>query len=269
MLGRAYARVVGRVEHARDAERNRVAQSRIARALGVSAVAAESIYRRCLQSEALEEADSAHFMQRPALDAGLFDVGPLPEPSRAASGVGTIYATLHFGSPVFGYLALRCVRGEAVSMVGRPLDESNPMPEAKRRYARGKVRWVESVAATPFIGTDGVAMARAREELLAGRSLYTPVDVPGSVAGRAATVRPFDEPVRLASGLMRLAGITGADVVPVIGLSRPRAFEVRFGPRLPASAADALLADTMRELAVFIRAHPDEWWMWPYLERGE
>jgi len=264
--GRAYARLVARVEYAADAERARVAARRIAGALGTTAGEAARIFRRCLASEALEEADTVFFMatQRDAIDRSVFRCDALPE--RTAGSSGTVYATLHFGSPVLGYLALGSGRDEAVSIVGRPLDGANPMPSAKRDYARGKVAWVERVTGRPFLGTDGLAMARAREELLAGRSLYTPVDVPGSVAGRAATVAPFGEPIRLASGLMTLARVAGADVVPVVTLSTPAGFTIELGPRLAPSLGDALLEETMAALACFVRAHPDEWWMWPYLE---
>lgn len=264
--GRLYARLVARVEHAADGERNRVAEGRIVRALGVTPGAAATIYRGCLESEAREEADSAFFMRRSGLEPALFHLYGLPE--RSAAGVGTVYATLHFGSPVFAYLALRCVRGEDVSMIGRPLDEANPMSSAKREYALGKVRWVEAVGARPFLATDAAAMARARDELLAGRSLYTPIDVPGSVVGRAATVQPFDEPVRFAAGLMTLARLAGADVVPVVGLSRGDGFTVHFGTRLAPGGGTSLLEPAIAELARFVRAYPDEWWMWPYLERA-
>lgn len=267
--GRAYAQIVARVEHAADAERRRVAEARIARALGVDAATAATIYRRCLASEALEEADSVFFMQRTTLDRALFRIDALPpvSASAAAAGAGTIYGTLHFGSPVLGYLALACARGEQVAMVGRPLDDSNPMPEAKRAYARGKVRWVETLAGRPFLSTDAGAIALARDELLAGRALYTPIDVPGSVAGRAATVTMVGERVRFASGLMTLARLTGAAVVPTVTLSRPDAFVVHFGRRFEPGAGDAaLLADAIADLERFVRAHPDEWWMWPYLE---
>jgi hypothetical protein len=263
--GRVYARLAARVEYGADAERSRVAARRIARALGIGDDAASAVYRRCLESEALEEADSVRFMQRSALDPGLFRIDPMP--AGGESGVGTVYGTLHFGSPVFGYLGLRSVLDVPASMVGRPLDDANPMPAAKRAYAHGKVRWVERISGRPFLGTDAAAMAGARDELLAGRALYTPIDVPGSVAGRAATVQPFDEPIRLASGLMTLARLAGADVVPVVTLRRPDGFVVHFGRRLaPAKDAHELLAAALGELALFVRAHPDEWWMWPYLE---
>lgn len=263
--GRAYARLVARVEHATDPDRSRVAAERIARALGVTPEDAAATYRRCLASEAQEEADSVYFMQRPALAPALFDIDSLPE--GGTGGVGTVYGTLHFGSPVFGYLGLCSVLDVPVTMVGRPLDDANPMPAAKRAYAKDKVRWVERLSGRAFLATDAAAMARAREELLAGRSLYTPIDVPGSVAGRAARVRPFGEPIRLASGLMTLARLTGASVVPVVALSRPTGFAVRFGRRLaPGAGGDALLEAAVAELAGFVRDHPDEWWMWPYLE---
>ena len=84
-------------------------------------------------------------------------------------------------------------------------------------------------------------------------------------------IYPLDslrEPVRLAAGLMTLARITGADVVPVVALSRQQRFAVHFGHRLPAVLGDQLLEQAVAELARFVREYPDEWWMWPYLERA-
>jgi len=267
--GRAYARIVARVERASDPERARVASARIARALSLDPVRAERVYHGCLYSEALEEADSVFFMHRPALDLTLFQFDELPEvPDGArAANVGTIFGTLHFGTPVLGYLALCARLGGGLSIVGRPLDDANPMPESKRTYARAKVRWAEQVAGRPFIATDSAAMAQARDELLAGRSLFTPIDVPGSVARRATTVPVFGEPVRFACGLMTLARLTGATVVPVVAASSPDGIRVRFGQRLdPGGGEDALLGRALGELLRFVRTDPDEWWMWPYLE---
>lgn len=266
--GRLYARLVARVEHANDPERARVATARIARALDLDPLRAERVHRGCLYSEALEEADSAFFMQQPALDPALFHFDELPEPlDDCGAAVGTIFGTLHFGSPVLGYLGLCRRLGGALSIVGRPLDDTNPMPESKRAYARGKVRWTEQVSGRPFVATDAASMAHARDELLAGRSLYTPIDVPGSVARRAATVSVFGEPVRFASGLMTLARLTGATVVPVVAASSPDGIRVRFGQRLePGRDADELLGRALAELLRFVRTNPDEWWMWPYLE---
>ena len=269
--GRLYARLVSRVEHDGDPVRAQVATARIARALALDPTRAARVHRGCLYSEALEEADSAHFMRRDTLDPALFHFDELPEPHDdvpgARAGVGTIFGTLHFGSPVLGYLGLCGRLGGALSIVGRPLDDANPMPEAKRAYARGKVRWVERVSGRPFIATDAAAMAHARDELLAGRSLFTPIDVPGSVARRAATVSVFGEPVRFASGLMTLSRLTGATVVPVVASSSPDGIRVRFGTRLgQAGDPDQLLASALAELLRFVRTNPDDWWMWPYLE---
>lgn len=267
--GRLYARLVARVEHRGDSERARAASARIGRALDLDPVRAARVHRGCLYSEALEEADSVFFMQRPALDPALFHFDELPEPSDDPRGAaaGTIFGTLHFGSPVLGYLGLCRKLDGALGIVGRPLDDANPMPEPKRAYARGKVGWVERVSGRPFIATDAAAMTQARDELLAGRSLYTPIDVPGSVARRAATVGVFGEPVRFASGLMTLARLTGATVVPVVATSSPDGIRVRFGQRLePGADADDLLARALTELLRFVRTNPDEWWMWPYLE---
>lgn len=259
-FGRGYADLVGRIELWRDAARCQVATARIARSLGVAEAAARSIFLTALRSEAREEADSAFFMSHP----GALDVSPCSPPTELASGPA-ILGTLHFGSPVIGYLLLRRRFSRDVSIIGRPLDETNPMPAAKAAFARNKVAWTERLAARPFLSTDAPSIARAREHLLAGGQLYTPIDVPGDVTARNQAVELFGQSLRFASGIERLARLTGCPIQPIVTLARSRGFELWCGRRIEGGAGEDALGAALAELEGAIRRDPGEWWLWPYL----
>lgn len=260
-LGAAYAALVGRVEYASDAARRTVAVARIGQALGTSRRRARRIFLASLESEAREEADTTYFMQH--ADSLLDQFGSAPVsalPGRA------ILATLHFGSPVLCFLYLRRGLGLDVSIVARPLDDSNPMASAKARYARAKVAWAERFSGRPFLSTDAASVARARDHLLADGSLYTPVDVPGDVATRSAPIHLFGGSVRVASGIDTLARLTRTPIQPIVAVGRPaRRFDIWCGRPIGPDESPSPLASAMAELEKAIRRDPGEWWLWPYL----
>lgn len=259
--GRGYAALVAAVELARDPGRRTAACQRIERCLGVSPRAARRTFLASLQSEAREEGDTVYFAGHDERLARLFAQSEVP----AVTGGATILVTLHFGSPILGYLCLRRRSGLDCTVIARPLDEANPMPEAKRAYARRKVAWVERVAERPFLATDAASIARARERLVAGRALYTPIDVPGDVAARRSVVTLLGARVQIAAGVTALARLTGSALLPVVTIAGAAGLSLRFGrPVAPASEA-LMLEQAMHELEGFIRAVPSEWWMWPYL----
>lgn len=257
-LGRAFAKLVARFELARDPTRRRAATERLGRALGANRTDADRIFCASLESEAREEADSAYFMQHPGELMGCF------ERSSGVPSTPAILATLHFGSPVLGYLFLRRGLALDVSMVARPLDASNPMPAGKSAFARRKVAWTESFGAKPFLFTDAGSIARARAELLAGGLLYTPIDVPGDVTTRSAIVPLFGERVRLAAGVETLARLTGAPIRPIVTNVRGARFELWLGAAAEARE-DSPLDAAIASLEGVIRSDPGEWWMWAYL----
>lgn len=258
-LGRAFAALAARVEFARDPRRSAAAADRIGRWLGLDPRRARLAWRGALVSEAREEADSAYFMRHPDELTGAFaGAGARREDGPA------ILATLHFGSPVLGFVHLRRDLALDVSIVARPLDAANPMPAAKARWARHKVAWTERVSGRPFLATDPASVARARAHLLDGGCLYTPIDVPGDVAGRSTAVAPFGEPVRIASGIEALARMTGCPIQPVAVLPRAAGFTFWYGRRI-ASSATRPFAEAIDELGHVVRERPEQWWMWPYL----
>lgn len=264
LRGRAYAAAVAAVELGRDPERRRAATRGLRACLGLDPGRALRTFLAALRSEAAEEAETARLAATSA---------PLPPRLGAPPGDGrppgpTIFATLHLGSPVLAYLLLCREVPEPLWLVGRPIDASNPMPRAKAEWARRKVAWVERVAGRPFLSTDPASVARARERLLTGESLFTPFDVPGDVAARSARVRLLGRPARLASGMERLARLTGAAIRPIVGLRRAGGLELVLGRRVEPSESDPLQA-VVDELSSIIRRHPGEWWMWPYLGLGD
>jgi hypothetical protein len=260
-LGRAYAELVGAVELWRGPERRRVAAARVARWLGCSAADGARVFHRSLVSEALEEADCARFMRdRTGLLESFRVAGH--EPAHAGA---TIYATLHFGSPILAYVYLRCVRGIDLGIIGRRLDDANPMPAAKRRFGERKVAWLEAVTGRPLLGVDADAIARARGELVEGRSLYAAVDVPGDVAARVHEVVILGARVRLSSGILGLAALTGAAVQPVVATHRGGAIVVRYGAPIAGRRGAPPLAAAAEAIGALVRELPGGWWLWPYV----
>jgi lauroyl/myristoyl acyltransferase len=222
------------------------------------------VFRGCLASEAREEADSAFLIRHPEALDGFFP----PAVDLPAEAGPVIYATLHLGTPVLGYLCLASRVAPDLALVARGLDPANPLPATKRRFAVRKVAWVEATAGRPFFATDAAAMLRVRAHLRDGKSIYLLADVPGDAVSRSASCTLFGERVQLASGIATLARIAASPVQTFAITREAEGIAVRPGPRLePASGArgDGVLADVLVALAPFIRAHADQWWMWPYL----
>lgn len=259
----AYAALVAAVEARRDPLRRASAEQRMQRWLGLAPDAARRLHRRCLRSEAYEEADAAYFMRRPAADlAAAFG----PSARAALADEAVLYVGLHLGSPVLGYLHLTTMV-PALALIARGLDPANPLPDPKRRFAAAKVAWTEARAGRPFFGTDGESMLRVRSHLRSGRSLYLLADVPGDTVGRAEPCRLFGEAVRVAAGLPTLARIASSPVQTLAVTRDGRGFTLRMGPRV--AAGTITMPAVLDALAPFIRAHAHEWWMWAYLPSAD
>lgn len=259
----AYAALVAEVEARRDPMRRTSAEQRMERWLGLPPDAARRLHRRCLRSEAYEEADAAFFMRRPAADlAAAF--GSSPREPLAEEAV--LYVGLHLGSPVLGYLHLASM-APALALIARGLDPGNPLSDAKRTFAAAKVAWTEARAGRPFFGTDGASMLRVRSHLRSGKPLYLLADVPGDTVGRAEPCRLFGDAVRVASGLPTLARIASSPVQTLAVTREPRGLTLRMGPRL--APGTITMPAVLDALAPFIRAHAHEWWMWAYLPAAD
>ncbi|MCC6847880.1 MAG: hypothetical protein IT294_05215 [Deltaproteobacteria bacterium] len=261
--GGIYAALVAAVEWRRDRGRRAAATDRIARWLATTSADAARVHRSSLASEAREEADAAYFMRRSDALAAAFAVHPLPLPAEDGP---VVYVGLHLGSPVLGYLDLRRRLAPELALIARGIDPANPMAAAKRHFAERKVAWTEATAGRPFFATDGASMLGVRRHLRAGKPLYLLADVPGDAVGRATTCTLFGERVRLAAGLPTLARIAGSAVQTLAITRDARGFTVRAGPRVPAGEVE--MPAVLDALVPFVRAHPEQWWMWPYLPRA-
>jgi hypothetical protein len=257
----AYARVVSLVEWSSDARRRRVARSRIARWLCLTDGPAALLYRRCLESEAREEADTAWFMAHPEDLERAYHRAARPD---CAAGA-TIWLTLHFGSPILAYVYVRRVWGIDAAIIGRTLDDQNPMPAAKQAFGRRKVAWVELVTGKPFLGVDAASIAHAREHLLRGGSLFAAIDVPGDVVRRSARIELFGEPVCIAGGIPRIAELARVPMRTLVATSRGGAIHLRSGAAIEARPGGSALAAVGAEIEAILRREPAEWWLWPYL----
>ena len=252
--------LAGTVEYLIDPVRREVASRRIARALALPEKRAREIFRASLICEALEEAEIVFLMAHPGALARIFPAGD-DEPSHVG---GTIYVTLHLGRPILAYLHLAWWRHLDVTIMGRALSADNPMPDAKRRYGRRRIAWIESLS-RPFLDNDAASVARARQLLLDGRSLFAAIDLPGYVVARAAEIDVFGERTHLASGIITLARLCGAPLQPVVAVNRPQGLALYWGRRIEPRNDASTAAEVFRELLTFVRMFPEEWWMWPYL----
>lgn len=260
-LGGLYADLCGRAELAADSGRARVAIERIRRWTGASDEDARSIFRRALSSEAQEEADSAFFLHDgQAFDRWLPHEVEIPRPEGPV-----VYATLHYGHPVLSCVFLRW-RGEMdIRPIIRGLDDANPMADPKRSWGQRKVRWVRDLLDDSVFGVDPLSTARAREHLLDGGAVFAALDVPGDVSDRTSTVAVAGERLRFSTGVVALAQMTGATIVPVVARSGDARMEVSFGTSV-SSDGDDPFAEVFAELARFIERHPDQWWLWPFVQ---
>jgi hypothetical protein len=177
----------------------------------------------------------------------------------------TVFGCFHLGSPILAYVYLRRIRGLEVGIVGRALDDANPMPPAKRRFGQAKVAWLERVTGRPLLGVDAGAIARARAELVDGRSLYAALDVPGDVSARSHVVPVCGEPLRIATGIVALAGLAGAPIQPVVAVHEGGAIVLHHGPAIPARPGGPPLTEVADAIGAMVRRFPREWWLWPYV----
>lgn len=261
---RAYVRATAMIEPRVYSDRASVASTRIAGALDIDERLASSVYRRCIASEAREEADCARVARSGCPLESLFEVRGV-EPTHPGP---CVYVTLHFGSPILTFLYLRVVRGLPVRALARPIDMGNPLSRAKRRWGSDKVAWVGAASGTSFIHTDARGIVEAREELLAGRALYAAIDVPADVVSRAARFDLFGEAVAVSGGVFRLAALTRVPLIPVVGQSDGARLRVSYGPAIR-DTAEAAAARTNAWLLETLSRHPDEWWLWPFATAAE
>ncbi len=271
-LGRAYARIAAAVELRRDPERRAVACARITRWTGQEDDAARLTYVRALRSEALEEADASYFMRRTdRLDAACRGPGPAGPaqgevgPVCPSNALGpSIYVSLHFGSPLLLFLALRRVRRLPVAAIARPLENNEALAPAKLAYAERKVRWSDEAAGCPFLGTDAHSMLRARAQLRSGGSLYVLADVPGDRVARHTRVDMLGEIVSVAAGIESLARMGARWIRPLVMVDRGGTLCVAERPALEV-AGGLTMAEVLATLVPFVAEEPGEWWLWPYV----
>ena len=150
-------------------------------------------------------------------------------------------------------------------VIARELDEDNPMPAPKQAYGMRKVAWVESTAGVRFLGTDSRAVLRARERLVGGGAIYAAADVPGDVVTHRATMVVCGERLSFASGIFRLAVLTGADLQLVASYNRGGTIHVKCRPPISAPSESELAAMVAHEMAAVVGDLSEEWWLWPFL----
>ena len=256
-----YTHLVARTEEILHSDRRESATARIARSFDLHEREARSIYRLCLASEAREEADSARLLL-----SGTPIKNAIVTEDAIPPGVGPcIYISLHWGSPMLCFLYLRSTLGLPIRLIGRPLDEDNPLPPAKKSWGKRKVAWMEAMTESSFISDDGRGALEARHELLEGRSIFASADVPAAPGQRSRGVDLFGEQIRVASGLLRLAALTQVPLVPVLGHSHNHRIHVQIAQPIPAGSEQELAQAVGSWMRETLRRQPGEWWLWPFV----
>ncbi len=229
--------------------------------LGVSRGRARRLFRRSLEIEAREEADSVRLIRHPSEFRGhLPAASELPElPHRV------VFATMHTGAHVFAYAYLRKVCRLNVRAMARPIGPDNPMPDAKRRYAERKIAWLHIQLGVDLLGTDLASLAVAREHLLDDQPLFAAFDVPGDGATRTQEIRVGDERLLAAAGVVVLARLVEATIVPILALRTEDGVRLEFGDPVLPSDPDPL-ACVYRQFEAFLRRWPEHWSLWPYVQ---
>lgn len=260
LFRRIYVLVCASIDWNTDRPRRDAATERIRGWLGVDPTRAEAIFWSAVQSEAEEEAEACWFMRREGdLDEHLPSAqGPIdPSPS--------IWVTLHMASPLVAFLFLRRVCGIDVRVVGRPLDLDNPMPDAKRRWGKRKVEWIERVSGTPFLGIDAQATARARDHVLQGGSLFVMIDVPGDIVDRRATRRLCDEQVSMANGIARLCELLRAPLRPIVATQKRGGHHLHYREAVTPWTQPGEVDSVAAMIESLVVELPGDWWLWPYV----
>lgn len=228
--------------------------------LGVSRWRARRLFRRSLEIEAREEADAVRLIRHPSeFRAHLPAASDLPALPRRV-----VFATMHTGAHVFAYAYLRKVCRLNVRAMARPIGPDNPMPAAKRRYAERKIAWLHIQLGVDLLGTDLQSLAVAREHLLNDHPLFAAFDVPGDGATRTQEVLLGDERVLAAAGVVVLARLVEATIVPIVALRTEGGVRLEYGEPVPPSDPDPL-GCVYRQFEASLRRWPEHWSLWPYV----
>jgi phosphatidylinositol dimannoside acyltransferase len=184
--------------------------------------------------------------------------GELHVVDACARGAGLIIATAHTaGWEAAGPLVAR-------DLGLRVMIAETPEPDPAARRIQDEARATHGVLVA-HIGEDPLAALPLLRHLRGGGAVALQIDrTPSGVRTRA--VRMFGQPAFVPEGPLRLAGLTGAPIIPIfcarVGY-RHYLVQVSASRVLARGAGDAELDDAAQHLADsmqdFVRAHPTDW----------
>ncbi|MCU1502515.1 MAG: putative lipid biosynthesis lauroyl acyltransferase [Ilumatobacteraceae bacterium] len=247
----------GDVEWAVRPRKRRVLAINLGHAIGAPAtsVAVRRLVRAEIVNEAHRSADLLWSIGRPdELMAHVELVGIEHAVGAAARGRGVVLAGLHLG----GWEVATSVPAAVV-----PVPTTVIVADDWLAWAMQHVR----VAKGLRLASGPSAAFQAARALRRGEALLVLGDDATQREPRLRLVRFCDAAARLPGGVVTLAQISGAAIVPwsVIALG-PRRWRIRFEPMIAAPARDAgeeAEVAVLQELAdvwtAMIRAHPDQW----------
>ena len=185
--------------------------------------------------------------------------------SAKATGRPIILYTAHFGRLIMPAIALG-IKGYETSALTAPISEANAGSLARYRYLKYKINQMQAIMRGDFVSS-GDSMRALYKILQRGDTLIVLIDV-APVPGQPYYEAPFLHGVaRFPKGIVKLAIKTGAVLLPYFASEHEGLLTGEFLPALNISSQseEAILQSILEPVQEKIFQHPEQWWMWPWL----
>ena len=185
--------------------------------------------------------------------------------SAKATGKPIILYTAHFGRLIMPAIALG-LKGYETSALMVKVDENTAASHAEYRYRTNKIEQMQNIMKGDFVNSADSMRALYRV-LQRGNTLIVLIDV-APVPGQPFYEAPFLlGAARFPKGIVKLALKTGALLVPYFTYEHEGRLTGEFLPALSSAVQSevALLRHILEPVEEKIFEHPEQWWMWPWL----
>ncbi|PKM10006.1 MAG: hypothetical protein CVV13_14605 [Gammaproteobacteria bacterium HGW-Gammaproteobacteria-3] len=185
--------------------------------------------------------------------------------SAKATGRPVILYTAHFGRLIMPAIALG-IKGHQTSALTAPVGEDAVDSCVLHGYLKYKIARMQAIMQGDFISSADSMRALYRI-LQRGETLIVLIDV-APLPGQPFYEMPFLHGVaRFPKGIVKLAMKTGALLVPYFTTENENGLVGEFLPMLDITSLDeqAVLQAILSPVEKQIFRHPEQWWMWPWL----
>ncbi len=177
-----------------------------------------------------------------------------------------ILYSAHFNRLILPAIALAL--NEKLAIHSLVADIDNPaLPAGERRYLAMKLREMGRL-----LGGEVIARGRGTRALYrvlhAGGVLVVIVDAPAAAGDRPIQIPFLNGHGRFSPGILKLARRYNARLLPYFAVERDGALHGEIGASVKIDGCDEeqALRAILAPVEAMIRAHPEQWWMWPHLD---